>query len=446
MTSLASVEAVPVRVTANPPEAVQVFALALMVLPADYVVRVVGADGYAAALVAYLMFAMWLSAALMGYHRPFDYHYPVRNTLVWMWVVTLASYVLINREFLTGVQTAAANRWLMQLVGISGIVLVTAEFLPTIEDIRRVLRVLTWGGAFCGIVAALQFRFNTDLTKYLKLPGFAVDLPVSATAAIVQRGSENRVPGTATDPIELGVSAAMLLVLAVYLMMHDKYRPTWQRVIPVLLISLAIAASVSRSAVIAVVIAVGGLIISLPPARRLKGLAAIPLALVAFFVIAPGLLGTLIRYFSNWNTDPSIAHRTSNYSYVFQLIRQAPWLGTGGGTDVVAFGVNILDNEYLTTAIELGLLGLLALSFYLVLPAVAALVARRRTTDPELRDLCATLAAAELAAVICSGTFDGLSFPMFYSLQALIAGLIGAAWLIINRQKNTVQGYQNGEI
>ena len=35
----------------------QVFSVALMVFPGDYVVKAVGADGYAAALVSYVMLA-----------------------------------------------------------------------------------------------------------------------------------------------------------------------------------------------------------------------------------------------------------------------------------------------------------------------------------------------------------------------------------------------------
>ena len=219
---------------------VQVFSIALMVLPGDFVVHMVGAGGYAAALISYFMFMAWVAGTLFGHHNPFAYRYPVRITLAWMWITSLASYILMNRTLLTSVQTAAADRWLMQIVGMSGIVLVTAEGLHTLEDVRRVLRPLTWGGAFCGIVAALQFKARIDLTRYLKLPGFSVNASASATAAIVQRGVENRVSGTATDPIELGVTAGMLLALAVYLMMHDTSRPKWQRVIPVVCIAFAV--------------------------------------------------------------------------------------------------------------------------------------------------------------------------------------------------------------
>ena len=442
MTAL-SVENSLVRLAEKPPFAVRIlqgFSVALMVSPGYYVVTAVGADGSAAALVSYGMFAVWIAGTLFGHHNPFALHYKIRISLAWIWIVSLASYLLMDRTLLSSVQLAAANRWLMQVLGMSGIVFMAAEGLHTLADIRRVLRALTWGGALCGVVAALQFKAHVNLAKYLKLPGFKLNSSLSTTAAVVQRGAENRVPGTATDPIELGVVAGMLLAVAVYLMMHDTSRPKWQRVMPVPCITVAVAASVSRSAVLATATGLGVLIICLPPARRLKGLAAIPVALAIVFVGSRGLLGTFRDYFLSSSSDLSIEHRTNNYPYVEQLIHQAPWLGQGGGTYIPATtvsSVHILDNQYLTTGIELGLLGAAALLFYLSWPVIVAFVARSHTADPELRDLCAALAGADLAAVICAATFDGFSFPMFFNLQSLMAGLTGAAWLVVHSEKTT---------
>ncbi len=88
--------------------------------------------------------------------------------------------------------------------------------------------------------------------------------------------------------------------------------------------------------------------------------------------------------------------------------------------------VHVLDDQYLHTAIELGLVGVVALGALLIVPMIAALVARRHTDDPELRLLCAALAGAGLAAAVCSAAFDSLSFPMFYCVYAMVIGLIGA--------------------
>lgn len=426
----------------HPVRILQVFSVALMVLPSDYAVRSVGAGGYAAALVSYAMLAVWVAGTLLDRHDALACRYPVRITLAAMWAVTIASYVLMHRGALTAQQLLSSERWLMQLAGMSGVVLVAAEGLRTLEDVRRVLRVLTWGGAFCGVVALLQFKSRLDLTKYLKLPGFSLNAVDSVTATISSRGSLNRVFGTAIDPIELGVAAGMLMALAVWLLMHDTDRPKWKRVIPVVCIALAVATSVSRSGIIALAAALGVLVVSLPPIRRLKGLAVIPVVLIGVYVAVPGLIGTLTSYFTAGNSDPSVAHRTNNYPYVEQLVSKAPWLGQGGGT-YIASRLHVLDNQYLTTAIELGLLGTATLAFYLAWPAVVALAARRRTRSSELRDLCAALAGASLAAVLCAATFDGFSFPLFFNLQALIAGLTGAVWMIASNENNDMKPYKS---
>jgi O-Antigen ligase len=415
----------------------QVFATTVMVFPSDDVLKAVGAGGYVAALVSYCLFLAWLAATLFGQHNPLEHRSPVRIPLCMLWLVSLASYALMNRGLLTPAELTSGERWLMQLAGVSGVILVASECLRSIEDINRIVRALTWGGAFCGIVAALQFWLKLDITHYLHLPGFTLNQADTANAGIGSRGSVSRVPGTATDPIELGVTAGMLLPLAVYMAMHDIERSTARRWLPVFCIGIAIPASVSRSAFIAAGVALGVLIVSLPPAGRLWGLGGVLFAVVGIFMTAHGLIGTLKSFFLAGTSDPSIAHRVNNYPFVEQLVRDAPWFGQGGGTYIAPDTLHILDNQYLTTAIELGLVGVAALLFFLLWPAIAALVARSRSADPTLRILCAALAGSELAAALCSATFDSLSFPMFVSVQALVVGLIGAAWLLAEKEHKT---------
>jgi O-antigen ligase len=413
----------------------QVFALLLMIFPADDVLKAVGAGGYPAALVAYCAFLAWIVATLFGLHDPLEYRYPVRIALAALWIVSLISYALMNRAMLDSTQQVAADRWLLQLADVSGVILIAAECLHSLDDIRRVLRALTLGGAFCGFVALLQFKFSRDITPFLLrlLPGFSVNQIAASNAGILSRGGFNRVSGTAIDPIELGVVAGMLLPLAIYLAMYDKSRSMVTRWLPVLFIAVAVPASVSRSAVLAAGIAVGVFLVTLPPAARVRMFAAVGVAVAAVALTAHGLITTFRYYFLAGTSDSSIAHRVNNYPYVEQLVRMAPWFGQGGGTYIPVSGINVLDNQYLTSAIELGLVGLAVLAFYLVWPALAALTARGRTDSPELRDLCAALAGAALAAVACSATFDSFSFPMFVNVQALVLGLIGAAWLLANR-------------
>ena len=82
--------------------------------------------------------------------------------------------------------------------------------------------------------------------------------------------------------------------------------------------------------------------------------------------------------------------------------------------------------------------------FFLV-SAIAALVARRRSSDPELQVLCAAPAGAALAAAACSLTFDSLSYPMFVGVHALVIGLIGAGWRLAVASEAPADARDRGE-
>ena len=405
----------------------QVFAAALFVIPSDAVIKVIGAGGYAAALVGMFGFAAFLTVSLLGLHSPLAHRHPIRAVLCLLWLSVLISYVLMDRNTLTVAELASADRLLMQLAVITGVALIAAEFLASLHDVRRVLRVLCWAGAFCGVVAAIQFWISLDVTPYLRdLPGFSIN--ANDVVGIGTRGGLNRVSGTAMGPIDLGVVSGMLLPLAIYLAIYDTGRSARRRWAPVWLIALAIPASVSRSAIISVAVAVGVLVVLMPAPKRLAALCALPFSLAAVFMTAPGLIGTLTAFFGAGTADPSVATRVSDYPLVERFLEQAPWFGRGGWTYIPDNAIDILDNQFLKTAIELGLVGVVALTVFFLVPTISALLARRRSDDPELRLLCAALAGAALAATACSFTFDSLSYPMFTGLYALVIGLIGAAW------------------
>lgn len=413
----------------------QLFALTVMVFPSDAVIKAIGAQGYAASLVGMPAFAAFLAAILFGLHDPLRYRTPIRSVLCLFWISALASYIAMDRGSLTVSQATAADRLMLQLAVVTGVALIAAEFVTSLHDVRRVLRALTWGGAFCGVVAALQYWISLDITPYLReLPGFSINFDIPA---IVNRGALNRVSGTSITAIELGVVAGMLLPLAIYLGIYDTDRPARRRWAPVALIALAIPTSVSRSAVISVVLALSVLIVLMPTRQRLVAFCAAPLGLSAVFMSAPGVIGTLSAFFGAGTNDDSVRARLYDYPEVERLVSQAPWLGHGGGTYLPVDPMLILDNQYLKTAIELGLIGVVVLVAFFLVPLISALVARRRSGDPELRLLCAALAGAALAAGVCSLTFDSLSFPMFTNVHALVIGLIGACWRLAGAGKES---------
>jgi hypothetical protein len=412
----------------------QIFVITLMVIPSRAVLRPIGAVGYPAALVGMFAFAVWIASTVLGDHDPQNRRHPVRGAFCAFWIVSLISYVMMAPD-LTHKQALSADRWLMQLAAMTGIALVTAECLDSKEDIRRVLRVLVWAAAFCGVVAALQYWGNYDISQYLKLPGFTDN---SLSSAITARGSLHRVSGTAGSSIDLGLAAAMVLPLAIYMAIYDVDRSVRARWLPVPLIALAVPESVSRSAIIGLTITMTFLIVMMPARQRLVAFSVVPVALAGVFMTAHGLIGTLASYFALGGHDSSITHRTGNYAYVEHVVRQAPWFGHGGGTYIndtsnIASAIHVLDNQYLKTAIELGLVGMLMLAVLFLVPTITALAARKRSADPDLRMLCATVAGAALAAGVCSFFFDSFSFSTSYNMFALVAGLAGATWRLGKR-------------
>ena len=407
------------------------YALALMVLPSNMVLEPVGAAGYPASLVALVTFGIWCTAIAFGLHRPGTRRHPLRLLLALVWAVSLVSYAVFHLQRRGSVEALAADRWLLQLAAVTGVAVVAAECLHRLRDLHKVLQALVWGGAFCGLLSAIQFFAGFDLTEYLRLlPGFSFNGNYSG---IITRGAISRVSGTAIHPIELGSVAGILLPLAVHLAVHDRTRAWWRRWLPVALIGAAIPASVSRSAVVAITVALGVYIVLLPAAHRLTALAAVPIGVLAVFMTARGFFSTLTSFILMGSSDPSISTRTGDYELVADLVAASPWFGHGGGTYIPDNFIDITDNQYLKSAIELGIAGLLAVLLLQLVPVVMALTSRSRSDDPVVRSLCGALAGSTAAIAVGSLTFDSFSFPMFTGVQALVLGLIGAVWRIVPR-------------
>lgn len=408
----------------------QIYAVLLLLVPSNRVIDAIGAEGHAASFAALSLLAVWVAATLFGFHDPRSERQPVRSALTGLWLVSLVSYALMHRRELSGMEVRGGDRWLMQLAGMTGVIVIAATLKRT-SEIRRVLRVIVWAGAVSGVIAGLQFWAHVDLSTYADfLPGFSLNFEAET---ISSRAALSRVAGTAVHPIELGVVAAMLLPLALYLALYDRDRPGWRRWAPLAGIGVAVPTSVSRSAVIAVVLAVGSFVVLLPAAQRVVALAAAPVVVGMVFLAVPGLISTLSSFFAAGTSDPSVATRVDDYPLVERMVVHTPWFGRGGGTFFPGDALEILDNQYLKTTIELGLVGVAALALYFLVPVISVRIVRRRSSDGDVRALAAALGGSALAAAVGTFTFDSLSFPMFTGVHALVLGLIGACWLLTQR-------------
>jgi O-antigen ligase len=411
----------------------QAFAIAVMVFPSDMVIKPIGAAGYPASLLGVCIFGVFFVSVLFGFHDAGRHSHPIRGVLCVMWVAVLASYVFMDRGRLTGIELTSADRMLIRFAVVTGVALVAAEWLRSVDDVMRVVRVLCWGAAFCGFVAMVQYWLGVDLARFLRqLPGFTQN---HDNPAIQARGGLHRVAGTAIHAIELGVVSGMMIPITVCLGLYERGKSAFKRWGPLTLVTLGVATSVSRSAILSVVMALAVLVVLMPPVQRMAALCVLPIAVGGIFMSAHGLIGTLAGFFAGASNDPSIQYRTHDYPLAEQLWHSAPWFGRGPGTWIPADQLNVFDNQYLGTAVELGGVGIVALLVFLFGPAIVALSARRWSFDPDLRLLCAAIAAAGFAATVCSFTFDSLSFPMFVNLHALLIGFAGACWRLTSAER-----------
>jgi O-antigen ligase len=410
----------------------QLFTISAFMLPTDTVIRVIGAQGYVASLLAMGLFILWVLTAVFGFHDPLQTRHPTRGALGLLWIASLLSFAAMPYYGPNQTQRLSAERWIMLLIGMAGVILTAAEHLRAPQDIMRVIRTVVWGGAFSGAVAVVQFWGRWDLMPYVRMALLGFDRNAESTNSQA-RGALLRVSGTANHPIEFGVVAAMLLPLSIWLGLNDTDKSKIRRWVPVALISVCIPVSVSRSAVLATLVSVGVFVVLLPPVQRAWIFACVPVFVVVVFATTPGYLRTISESFTAGKNDSSITNRLDNYPRVIAAFKSAPVLGHGGGTDIQPDLTKVLDNQYLKSTIELGMLGVLALVLYFVVPAVAALTARQRTRDPALRALCAALAGGSLAAAVGSYTFDAFSFAQFASAHALVVGLCGTCWIYVQR-------------
>jgi hypothetical protein len=407
---------------------VQAFAIALFVFPSNSVVKAVGANGYVASLVGLAAMAVWVCSVGFWHHNPFERRNPLRFGFALLWTSSLISYGLMSLSSQTERVQLASGRWLLQLAMMTGVAFVAAEGIRTLHGIRRVVRAVVLGASVASIVGLLQFTLQLDLSPHLRmLPGFELNWE---GPAFDYRHGLTRVAGTAIHPIEFGVVGAMVLPLALWQARFASGSRAWRRWAPPLVISGSAVVSVSRSAVVGLVVALAVLLILIPAKDRALGFLLLPVGLVAVFLAVPGYYRTMSDFFlaGSTGTDPSVSARTDDYTLVAEELAGSPVFGQGPGRFIPSNALEILDNQYLATAIDLGLVGLVCLLVFLVLPMAMALSVRRRTLDPRVRWLCAALAGSALASVVCTFTFDSFSFPMFVGTQALIAGLAGACW------------------
>ena len=420
----------------QPPLLLRIVAFGVFFFPSSMVLGGLGAAATVPLLLSAGLFLLWTVSVLLGMHDPVGYRHPGRLALVALILATCLSYIGLVSGWTGGstpVVRASADRWMILLTASAGIVLVTAERVRTMTDALVLVRALLAGGVFCCLVAVVQFYLRVNPMEWIQvaMPGFTYN---GGDTPFQERGSFVRVSGSTFHSIELAVVAAMLLPLSIWRGLYDPVGRKWVHWCGTALLVFALASTVSRSGVLGLVVGMMTFLPFLPRgARRWFGM-VFPVVLATLFLTVPGLVSTIGTSVTADESDPSISNRTDNYPRVAAMFEERPIFGTGPGNYVPQNAVFILDNQYLNTTVTLGIVGLLAVILYLLLPGLAGVQAARVARTESLKCLAGAIASAGLVAGVCSLGFDSLSFPVFSLVYPLFVGLGGAVWILVKRE------------
>ncbi len=414
----------PGKARVDPVTIMTFFLIVLFVMPARYVVGPLGGAGSPSSMVAVLLLVWYLLSTLSPRWTPIQGRQPVRAVIVFFALAVLASYVAAATRPLSADEVNAADLGLVLVGGWAGIALVTADGVNSMDRLETLRQRIVLGASFPALVAMVQFFTGIEVTRYLALPG----LVEKGSAVLFEREGFFRPAGTATHPIELGVVLAAVLPLAlhgaIYCRVPKQRRKRW---IMVALIAGALPMSVSRSAILGLFVVMVVLLPTWPPEWRLRAILIFGVASIVMRLVIPGLIGTVLNLVSVIGSDENSTTRTGDYDAVVQAVTQRPLFGQGFATYLPRV-YRVIDNQYLMSALETGLVGVLALLVFLLSGWVLARSARRAAADEETRHLAQCLAASMAVALFGFGTFDAFSFPMITNVMFLILGCCGALW------------------
>ena len=228
------------------------------------------------------------------------------------------------------------------------------------------------------------------------------------------------------------LAPAMMMACALPYALISLYesRELRRKVIWGLAATIMIAAALAtqrKTSIVAPVVAVAVLVAYRP--RMLRMLAP---GLIAFVILVhlftPGALGGVTSQLlpQNFFGFGSTVDRQSDYGAVEPDVINQPLLGRGYETyDQKKY--RILDNQYLTTIIGTGIVGILA---YLSIFAAIFLLAHRvsRWGDPDRAGPAIAIAAATSAMVIGGALLDILALPQLPYLICFFAGFVAVLW------------------
>lgn len=394
-----------------------VYLVLLLALPQQLIIGPLGFTGSPATIWAILCFLWW---AWYHVHRGFRVGQPraVRRAALLFFGAVLLSYTHAMTAPMAPNELTLADGGLLRMLSWLGVLLLAADGISSLDDWRTVLdwlMLLVGLLALLGIVQALTGRVWVDS---ISIPGLTPNTTVEMTAP---RDGHPRPVGTATHAIEFGqILTIGLLVSAAAAVVRPSLR---NRSIALLCGGSALLV-VSRSAVVSIVVGFVVLATALTRGQRIKSALAGCFVLVAAFMLQPGVLGGLGRMFTGIGDDASARSRTDSYAYALYAFSGHPLVGKSFATFLPEY--RTLDNQWLLSAIEIGVVGVVALLVLMTAVIRCGIRSEHRLPERADRVVARSLSASVLAVCVGMLFYDGFSFPQASGLFFVVCGIAAA--------------------
>lgn len=308
----------------------------------------------------------------------------------------------------------------------------TVSVLRRLDAVETALKTLVLGGAVVAVLAVIESRTGwspfSHLERYLPLePIQPVGLPGAEGPNI--REGKLRALGSAEHPIALGALLALLAPIAVAFAVRLRSAIWW---IAVAALVIGAVSTVSRTAIVMLIAAFTLFaILRWGEARRFVPLALVVIAFT--HLVLPGALGSLrggfkpSRIAAEARMHPesvTSAGRLADLGPSFDEFRQKPVLGYGPGTRIVVgerANARILDNQWLGSLLETGVVGVVAL-VWLLSRYISRLTRASAAAQPRDAVLLAALASSVFGFAVGMFLYDAFSFTQITLTFFLLLG------------------------
>ena len=402
-----------------------VYIVLLFAIPSNITITGMGTIGRPSVLWGLLLLLWWgvgrLQARVEDVPLP---RQPVRWALALFVLIVLVGSAAALLRGQPSDQVSVGITALVRLASWCGIALVAMDGIRTHNDATRLVKLLSVAVGLTAVLGLGQVVTGTSLLDWLtSVPGLSYDW-----GGIDTRGSFIRASGTSTHPLEFIASTTAILPVAIALAVSGGFRAPprnriawWSIVAVIMLISLI---SISRSAIIGLVLACVLIAPALPRVYRWGGIVVGLMAVSAVVIISPGVWAATTSLFFDASEDPSAQSRTGGLERLPDFMSTSPIIGQGWGMFTSRYYV--FDNQWAGLLVEVGVLGALTMFVLIACAAGSALFAVRSSPFADTRLMGASINAAVIVLGVLFIFFDGFSFPIAGGLLFLLVGMAAA--------------------